>query len=64
MFNNPNTQCFGKDVAEAIEVAEHANPNNFHHSEVRKLRRGFRTAVKQLVVMAEIMEGRAMKDEL
>lgn len=35
-------------VIEGLRAAQSANPNNFKHSEVRKIKRGFFAAVEQI----------------
>ena len=58
------TTPFGPHISEAIQVADSCDPANFKHSEVRKLRRGLRSAVNQLETLNLIVEGRTMREEL
>ena len=42
-------------IARGIEAADNSDPKNFHHSEVRKLRKAFR----KLLRIVETMEAKA-----
>jgi hypothetical protein len=65
-----STPLFANSVSEAIAVAQKANPNNFKHSEVRKIKRGLMAAVRliheaemRLTLMASVQEGRSTHEE-
>lgn len=65
-----DTPSFPAEITEALDAAEKANPNNFKHSDVRKIKRGLRVATEQIVelrgrigVLSAIDAGRDMREE-